>query len=156
MRLFSLLLSLACVACGNPPAGSAPAAVAAPAVASTLASTAASTPAPVPAVGAKGGTLADIQRMVGTPSCSETSQCRTIALGARACGGPQSYMAWSTATTAEAPLRGLAERYQREQQAANQASGAMSTCQFMTDPGAVCQANVCRLRTGPAAGPAAQ
>jgi hypothetical protein len=154
MRFLPLLLTLACVACGNPPAGGAPAAVVAPAAAGKLAPTAASTPAP--AAAASAGTLADIQRMVGAASCSEASQCRTIALGARACGGPQSYMAWSTASTAEAPLRALAERYQREQQAANLASGAISTCQFMSNPGAVCQANVCRLRSGPAAGPAAQ
>ena len=156
MRLLTLLLTLACVACGSPSPGSSAAPGAAPVAASTLAAvpaTAANTPAPA---AAPADTLGQIKAMVGAARCTESSQCRSLALGARACGGPQSYIAWSTATTAEQPLRALADRYQREQQAANQASGAMSTCQFMVDPGAVCQANVCRPGTGAAAGPAAQ
>ncbi|MEO7493835.1 MAG: hypothetical protein ABIT83_19040 [Massilia sp.] len=159
MRLLTLLLTLGCVACGSPSPGSSAGPGPAPVAANTLAAASASAPAaantPAPAV-APADTLGQIKAMVGAARCTESSQCRSLALGARACGGPQSYIAWSSATTAEAPLRALADRYQREQQAANQASGAISTCQFMVDPGAVCQAHVCRPGSGAAAGPAAQ
>jgi hypothetical protein len=96
-------------------------------------------------------TLARIRAMAGTPSCSDDSQCHTLALGARACGGPESYLPWSSAHTSQAEIQALGERYKEERRAANAASGAMSTCQFMPDPGAVCRVGTCQLGTGSAA-----
>ncbi|WP_036213511.1 hypothetical protein [Massilia alkalitolerans] len=103
-----------------------------------------------PSATAPSDTLGSLRALVGDAACSDSAQCRTLPLGARACGGPEAYLAYSTAKGSEAQLRSLAERYQAERRAANKASGMMSTCQFMPDPGAVCQAGRCQLGTGEA------
>ena len=89
-------------------------------------------------------TLARIRALIGTPTCSEDSQCRSLPLGARACGGPEGYLPWSTARTPEAELRALGELYKAERQAQNKASGMVSDCRFLADPGAVCRAGTCQ------------
>lgn len=87
--------------------------------------------------------------MIGSAACSGPSQCRTLAVGARACGGPEAYLPYSTANLSEPALKALAERYKGEREAQNQASGMMSNCLFIADPGAVCRAGTCQLGTGP-------
>jgi hypothetical protein len=100
--------------------------------------------APAPAAG-QGDTLARIHALVGTPSCTEDSQCRSLALGAQPCGGPEGYLAYSTARTLEPELRALADAYGAQRRAAHAQAGLMSTCRFTPDPGAVCRAGACTL-----------
>ena len=106
-------------------------------------------PQPAPAaaqVAASGANaLDDIRRLIGSASCSDSSQCRTLPVGARACGGPQEYLPWSTLKTDERALTSVAERYKAERQSQIKSSGEMSTCRFMPDPGAVCVAGACQL-----------
>jgi hypothetical protein len=138
MKMLNLLLLLACTACS---AGPGPA------------SGPASAPAPAPAPStpeAGGGLLPQIRALAVNASCTASSQCHTLALGARACGGPESYLAYSDAATPADPLRALAARYAEQRRAENAKSGIMSTCQMLVDPGAVCQAGSCQLRTAPA------
>lgn len=97
-----------------------------------------------------GATLARIKGLVGNASCTEDAQCRTLALGAKACGGPESYLAWSSAQVKETELRALGEAYKEERRAANSASGMMSDCRFLVDPGAMCKAGTCQLGGGDA------
>jgi hypothetical protein len=108
---------------------------------------AASAPVPQAVAGQGGDTLARIHALVGTPSCSADSQCKTLALGARPCGGPEAYLAYSTARTPEAELHALAQTYQAERHAANTRAGMVSTCLARPDPGAVCQLGACTLGT---------
>lgn len=96
---------------------------------------------------APGDTLGRIRALVGTASCSSDAQCHTLPLGARACGGPDSYLPWSSEKTSQAEIQALGERYKEERRAANMATGAISTCQFLMDPGAVCRAGTCQLGT---------
>jgi hypothetical protein len=127
MRNLAILLFLACAAC----------------------TTQAQSPAkPAPAPAGQAGTLGEIRALIGAASCSDASQCRTLAVGARACGGPEGYLAYSTAQTDESALRALGERYKAERQAQIAASGEMSDCRFISDPGAVCSAGTCQLGTG--------
>lgn len=90
-------------------------------------------------------TLARIHALVGTPSCSADSQCRTVAIGARPCGGPEAYLAYSTVHSPEAELRALAASQQDQRRKANAQDGRASDCRFTTDPGAVCRAGICVL-----------
>ena len=111
----------------------------------TTAPAAPTTPAVHAAPGASGqDTLSRIRALIGKATCSDNSQCRTLPVGARACGGPETYLAYSAAGGQDAALRALAERYQKERQAQNAASGMISTCVFMPDPGAVCTAGSCQ------------
>ncbi len=89
--------------------------------------------------------------MIGTAACTESSQCHTLPIGARACGGPQSYLAWSSAQTDGAALRALAQRFQEQRRAEDAAAGIASDCRFIPDPGAQCRAGACQLNTGPEA-----
>ncbi|RZA29118.1 MAG: hypothetical protein EOP92_37915 [Lysobacteraceae bacterium] len=99
-----------------------------------------------PAAGSgSGDTLARIRALAGEASCTESGQCRTLPLGALACGGPESYLPYSTSRTDEKALRALGEQYKAERQAANAASGMMSICRHIPDPGAVCVSGSCQL-----------
>ncbi len=111
--------------------------------------------APVPAgagkraAPAQDDALAAIHQLIGSAACSDSSQCHSLAIGARACGGPEYYLAWSSAHTAGDQLRALGERYKAERQAGNAASGRVSDCRYAIDPGAVCVAGACRLPAVP-------
>ena len=109
-------------------------------------------PAAKPADDGGGATLAQIHTLVGSASCANDGECRSLPLGAKACGGPDGYLAFSTKTTAEPTLRALAQTYADQRRKANSASGMMSTCLFMADPGAVCRAGTCQLGTAAPAG----
>ena len=101
MRLFPFFLLLACAACA------------------ACAVSSAGQPKPRPAPAAPpGDTLAQIRALIGTAACTDTSQCRTVGIGARPCGGPQAYLAWSTAHTDGAALAALSEKYRLEREAA--------------------------------------
>lgn len=105
-------------------------------------------PQHAPAAGAQSGdTLAEIRRLIGTPACSSNAQCRTLPVGARACGGPDAYLAYSTQQADAGRLQALAERSRSERKAESERSGEMSVCRHVTDPGAVCVAGTCRLST---------
>src|SRR5438067_2024441 len=88
-------------------------------------------------------TLARIHALIGTPSCTEDSQCRSLAIGARPCGGPESYLAYSTARSSETELQALGAIYQAERRKANTQEGRVSDCRAVMDPGAVCRAGSC-------------
>jgi hypothetical protein len=137
MRKLILPLILACAACTTD--AQPPSAAAQPAPARK------SAPAPD---AAQTETIGQIRSMVGTAACTEASQCRTLPLGARGCGGPEGYLAYSTANTAEAALQALGQRYKQEREKYNASSGMVSDCRFMVDPGAVCQAGACQLAPG--------
>ncbi len=93
------------------------------------------------------GLWAALQAEVGTASCTSDAQCRTIAVGAKPCGGPSSYLAWSTAVSQEARLSALARDHAQAAKDENLRTGRMSDCALVTDPGAVCSpAGRCELR----------
>ena len=109
-------------------------------------------PTPAPAVAADNGRadsspapadagpvlLAKVHRHIGRAQCSDDRQCRSLALGARACGGPEAYVAWSVLGTDAAALKRAADRYTQWQAQAQRSGGAHSICMVEVDPGAVC------------------
>lgn len=128
LSLMMLLVCAACVACAPTPRASAEPKATAP----------------------SGDTQARIRALIGDAACTQDAQCHTLALGKRACGGPQAYLPWSSAKTDSAALAALGQQFKEEREAAITASGEMSTCQFLPDPGAVCRAGTCQLnQTGP-------
>lgn len=95
-----------------------------------------------------------IQALIGTAACSTDADCRTSPIGAKACGGPEAYIAWSVRVTDEAALGSALAGYGTAQQAAIARDGRVSNCEFVTDPGAVCVATgttggTCQLRQRP-------
>ena len=121
----AVLLSLASAACSGPTDTSSPAA-AAPAA----------TPAPL---------LQQLHAQIGDAACDNSAQCRTLAVGSKACGGPEQYLPWSTKRTDGVTLGKLAEEYAAARNIENAKSDLMSTCDLITDPGATCQQQRCML-----------
>ena len=144
-RLSALTLLLALGACsgvsanGNTPAapGAAPAAAA---------PTAPPAPAPAPASqNAHVGLLQKIKDEIGNAECDNASQCKTLPVGHKSCGGPEGYLAYSTKTGNTKQLMALAEQYAAARKAENERSGMLSNCMMEPDPGATCVANRCVL-----------
>jgi hypothetical protein len=81
-------------------------------------------------------------------TCSADSECRTVATGAKACGGPTAYRAFSVSKADPKAVADLAEREHDLGMAEARASGQVSPCFMLADPGAHCQKNKCV--TGPA------
>ena len=133
MRKLAILFMLACAACstraGDPPA--------------SVSGGAAKPAAPVAAPAAD--TLGQIRSMIGAAECSSDNQCQVLPVGARACGGPSSYLAWSSAKTDAAKLQALARRHKTEQEADNMATGRISTCIALAPPAVACRAGACQL-----------
>jgi hypothetical protein len=74
--------------------------------------------------------------------CDNSSQCHSLGVGAKACGGPENYIAWSSKNSDGAQLKALVEQHAAARRADDQRQGMMSTCSIVSDPGAS-RANVC-------------
>jgi len=97
-------------------------------------------PQPVTALPAGPQRLALVQTLIGSASCQTDAECRTVAIGHKSCGGPEAYLAWSTAVTNAEALAPAVADHNAAQQAAQVTDGRVSNCQFVVDPGAVCRA----------------
>ncbi len=89
--------------------------------------------------------LGQIRSLIADTACTSHAECRTLALGVRACGGPEAYLPWSTARTDERKLAPLAAQYKSARAAQIAAAGELSDCRMLSDPGATCQAGRCQL-----------
>ncbi len=97
-----------------------------------------------------GPLLQRIEQGIGTPACQRDSDCRTLPIGQKSCGGPEAYLPWSVQTVPtperQKALSDLARQHAQARSAAHQASGMMSNCSVLPDPGATCKAQRCVLR----------
>lgn len=91
----------------------------------------------------------ELRAVIGPAACTADSQCRTLPVGAKACGGPAGYWAWSTEGTDAEKLVAVAQRQSTAQKREIEASGMSSDCRVITDPGAACVANRCELSNKP-------
>lgn len=98
------------------------------------------------------GTESSLQQQIATTigqaHCTTDAQCRTIGIGAKACGGPVAWRAWSTQNNPKGEaLQSLADQLATMQRQRQAQSGMVSTCSYLPDPGAVCRAQQCVLKT---------
>lgn len=87
-----------------------------------------------------------IQAANSNLGCDNDSQCQTIGVGAKACGGPEGYLAWSSKNTNGGQLKSLVEQYAAARREDNKKQGMMSNCMLISDPGATCQAGRCAIK----------
>jgi hypothetical protein len=83
--------------------------------------------------------------LVNAGGCSSASQCRTAAVGSRACGGPRYYLVYCAATTDSAALFKKLEAIAAAEREYNTHYQIASTCEFRMPPtvalsGGSCQA----------------
>ncbi len=76
-------------------------------------------------------------------SCQVDTECHSIAVGAKACGGPEGYRAYSDKKTDPATIDALAQHERDLAQIEARASGRVSNCLMYADPGARCEKNKC-------------
>jgi hypothetical protein len=91
---------------------------------------------------------ARVDSLVGEPRCASDAQCRTIAVGALACGGPVGYRAWSIVVTDPASIQAASEEERRLAAELDRQAGRMSPCLYLADPGAQCVKGRCETRSG--------
>lgn len=93
-------------------------------------------PAPVPL---STSLMVPVTTLIGDAECDNQSQCHTIGVGAKACGGPGGYRAWSDKKTDASALRSAVEAQARAQVEENKTSGLLSNCMILPEPPAVCR-----------------
>ena len=89
--------------------------------------------------------LEQIRAEIGRAACTDDAQCRTLPVGAKACGGPAAWWPWSEASTNGARLLAWAQELDQLQRQRIEASGMRSDCRYVPDPGAACVAQRCVL-----------
>ncbi|MDT7835131.1 hypothetical protein [Aquabacterium sp. OR-4] len=99
--------------------------------------------------------MARIRGEIGEARCDSDAQCRTLAVGEKACGGPGQYLAWSGPAARARKLEAWSAELATLQRQRAAASGMMSNCQYLPDPGAACVQQRCVLRAPGAGGPLA-
>lgn len=78
-------------------------------------------------------------------SCDDNSQCHSLGIGAKACGGPENYLPWSSKNSDGTQLKALVAQHAAARREDDRRQGMMSTCSVVSDPGASCRAGVCTL-----------
>jgi hypothetical protein len=101
-----------------------------------------------PAATSTEAALAAIHTQVGDAACDSDAVCRSMPIGAKACGGPEGFFAWSIQRSDASALVAAVTRYNQRRVAENTRDSRVSNCAMVTDPGAAC------LPRGGAGGPA--
>ena len=81
---------------------------------------------------------ADIDTLIGEPTCKDGKECRTIAFGDKPCGGPWSYKIYSTSSVDTLALEQMIDVYNKFNQTLNERYGWMSDCTVAIRPGVEC------------------
>jgi hypothetical protein len=89
---------------------------------------------------------AEIVTAIGEPRCANLVHCRVLALGARPCGGPSEYLAYSSITGNRELLESKAYEYGFLQEEVNRKQSAVGTCAALAQPRAACVDGRCTLR----------
>jgi hypothetical protein len=79
--------------------------------------------------------------------CDEASQCASAPLGAKACGGPRTYLVYCKATADEAALLRALDALKGAEEAYNKAAGIASDCAMALPPELRLEGRACRAAT---------
>ncbi len=88
----------------------------------------------------------EIDRKIGKPRARRLNQCRVIAFGAKACGGPKTYLVYSSFQTNENQLKRLINQYNSLEDKINKETNAMSDCMFIEEPKAELVNSMCKIK----------
>lgn len=106
----------------------------------------------VPAGAESADTLQRIDALLGSRACSAEAQCRVIGVGARSCGGPESYHSYSTLDVDEAALRRLVTQHAEARLQTAQRRGEISTCDMQEPPSVICRFSAAQAAPGTRSG----
>jgi hypothetical protein len=94
-----------------------------------------------------------IDRRIGTAACVSDAECRTVAFGAKPCGGPWTYKVYSTRDTDTVALLREIGSYAAKNVELNRKYGWTSDCSLASEPGVACREGRCSAGTAGAAPP---
>jgi len=120
MKTAASILTIALLACGATACAIEPAATAASAPLSS-------------------SLMTPITTLIGDAECGNQSECHVMGIGAKPCGGPSGYIAWSDRTTDANALRTAVQAQVQAQTDENKSSGLLSDCRVAPMPTAVCR-----------------
>lgn len=85
----------------------------------------------------------EIETIANSSVCSESTECQYIAFGSKPCGGPWSYIIYSSSIDTNT-LETLVTSYNEKEHDFNIKYGIVSTCDFVSPPSSVeCENNIC-------------
>jgi hypothetical protein len=87
---------------------------------------------------------ARLRELASDSGCETLSQCKTVPVGERACGGPREYVVYCATSTDEPALLAVAESLKQAEIRHNEATGAVSTCEMRLPPDLTIEAGVCK------------
>ena len=90
-------------------------------------------------------TQKEINQIIDVAKCTDSKQCKSLAIGAKACGGPQSYQIYSTLKTDVEKLITLGEQLKLLNKRYIKEEGLMSDCMMVMPPAVACLNNRCQL-----------
>lgn len=84
-----------------------------------------------------------IEALASTSACNESSDCEFIAFGSKPCGGPWSYLVYSTSIDTD-QLENLIEDYNQKETVFNLKWDVVSDCSLAIPPTSInCENNIC-------------
>ncbi|GAA3631625.1 hypothetical protein [Flavivirga jejuensis] len=88
---------------------------------------------------------AEIETLASTSVCNETSECKFIALGSKPCGGPWTYLTYTTSINVE-QLQAIVKEYNQKEAVFNTKWDIPSDCALTLQPTSInCENNDCVL-----------
>ena len=82
---------------------------------------------------------APIAALIGNAVCDNQYQCHVVGIGAKPCGGPSGFLAWSDRKTDAKALEAAVQAQAKAARDENKASGLASDCAMAPTPMAVCR-----------------
>ncbi|ASM48344.1 hypothetical protein PESP_a0051 [Pseudoalteromonas espejiana DSM 9414] len=86
---------------------------------------------------------AELNSLVANNQCDTNEQCKVTPVGSRACGGPSSFVVYSTKTANDADVLTLSKKITALESNYNAQNEMMSICQHLTTPSTQCVENKC-------------
>lgn len=92
--------------------------------------------------------LAEIKAVIGKAEADQPAQCKIVGVGQKPCGGPATYLAYSTRDLDETAFLAQVAAYNELAKAINQRTGMMSDCAIVPVPQVSLVAGVCKIGAG--------
>lgn len=90
-------------------------------------------------------TLANLMAEIKANNCQKVSGCALVGIGAKPCGGPDSYAVYSKNSSNIESIKQLAHQYQQQMEQYYKDNSIMGICVVTPKPGVACQNNQCVL-----------
>lgn len=88
-------------------------------------------------------TRQQLNTLIADTQCDNSSQCQVLPAGSRACGGPSSYIVYSSKTVNTDQVELLAAKITEQESKFNAQNDMMSICQHLSAPSTQCTENKC-------------